>query len=108
MENIIQFDKDRKVKPKTVAFPKYCKVEGAAFESVREKTTAFKKARDAAEALIKNAHKELWDHVHEVLPETDRNRCYTIDAEYEDLGFYVVKETDGKQNILSLLKNLMD
>lgn len=71
------------------------KLEGEAFERIKVKRDALEKVTEEGERLRREAHKALWDAIHEELPETEKEKNYSINPSFESLGFYVVQENEG-------------
>ena len=117
-DNIVTFDKNRKKskpdKSKSAGKDgaKYHKAEGERMLKIKERKDHFVKTLKDAQEAARLAHKELWDEVHKQLPDTDPKRNYRIDTEYEDLGFYVVKEDDSNSGIpaglMQMLKDILE
>lgn len=119
--NIVKFDPKR---PKVSALekkatktskpkdsPKYSEIRGEGFATVKEKKIALTTLMEKAREEVKIAHKELWAEIHRVVPEADENKNYALDAEYEELGFYVIKESkkgEMPEFLKALLNHLTD
>lgn len=83
--------------------PKAWKLEGEAFEKVKSAREAYADARKKADAIVREAHKALWDTIHQTSPEIDSEGNLSLDVEYEDAGFYVVKKKPALAGIGGLL-----
>ncbi len=88
---------------KIEARPTVWKLEGEAFEQVKAAREAYAAARKQADAIVKEAHKELWDTIYQTSPEIDSEGNLSLDVEYEEAGFYVVKKKPGLAGIGELL-----
>ncbi|MHC5536713.1 hypothetical protein ACYOEI_00380 [Singulisphaera rosea] len=72
------------------------KIDGRPFDRIKAKVAAKQKATEDANRITKEAHDALWDAIHDEYPQLSRDANLNLDVEYEDIGFYVVKESEGR------------
>lgn len=111
-EKVVKFDPNRKPKPRQAepAKPgaKYIEIRGEKFDSIKAKKTALHAMIDEAKKKIKAAHDELCEEIKNSAPEMNKSKAYGIDTEYEDLGFYIIKEIRNDGSLFAFLNNLID
>lgn len=80
------------------------KVENVAFEAIEAKITE----RDTALEAMKKASKEVWETIYALVPGVTRDDRWSLDTDYEELGFYVVKESKEDPFIRAIKRSLGD
>lgn len=84
--------KDKNESKKEEAPKKMWKIEGEAFEKVKAARAECRAAKEEAARIAEEAHNKFWDTIHEAVPEADRDANLEIDPDYEEAGFYMLKE----------------
>lgn len=80
------------------------KIEGDAFNKVKEKHKELTVFLEEMKEQVKKRHAALWDTIEEEIGKKGDSPYY-LDAEYEELGFYVVKKRTNTNpfDLLNLL-----
>lgn len=69
------------------------KIDGVAFERIRDLAQRLDAAHQAAKEQVETAHREFWNAIYDETGLSPIDK-YTFDHSNEDLGFYIVKSVE--------------